>query len=299
MKIWAMESRSFVLFLLLIPVLAYTQGRFMNVEIKSTQLTDRHYMLQGAGGNIGLYVGDEKVFMIDDQFAPLSQKIMAEIDSITQLPVSILVNTHWHGDHTGGNENFGTAGAMIIAHDNVHVRMSQEQNRGGKITAAAPFIALPVITFDEGLTFRDLEEPVMMIHVDSAHTDGDSFVWFPESNVLHMGDCFFHKRFPYIDLNSGGSFRGAISAVERALLIIDQDTQIIPGHGPMASMQDLLYYRTFLITIRDRMISELQDHKTREEINSAEIVAGYEELNWAFITADRFVDIVYASMTDE
>ena len=202
-------------------------------------------MLEGSGGNIGLYVGDSETFIIDDQFAPLSDKIKAAIATLTDQPVTRLFNTHWHGDHTGGNQVFGSEGAQIIAHDNVYERMSTEQNRAGNITPASPKEALPQITFIDKMQFYALEEPVLFIHVHNAHTDGDALAWFQEINVMHMGDVFFNGRYPYIDLNSGGSLKGMIKAVEAANLLVNDDTQIIPGHGSMATREDLLSYHSF------------------------------------------------------
>ena len=180
--------------------LLFAQGRFDEVEIKEHKLTDNIYMLEGAGGNVGILISDDEVLMIDDQFAPLSEKLMAKIKELSGGKTTQLINTHWHGDHTGGNENFGNDGAMIIAHENVRRRMSTPIKRSGQVQPSAPEIALPVITFQEGMELHFLNEPIIVKHVHNAHTDGDSFVFLPESNILHMGDCFFNGRFPYICL---------------------------------------------------------------------------------------------------
>lgn len=277
----------------------YSQSRFDNVVIKEHKITDQIYMLEGSGGNIGLYIGDGEAFMIDDQFAPLSEKIMNKISELTDHKVQVLVNTHWHGDHTGGNENFGKEGAIIIAHDNVYERMSKDQERNGRVTPAAPEVARPVITFSDDMTLRYLEEPILLTHVHNAHTDGDAFVYFTESNVLHMGDCFFNQRFPYIDISSGGSFSGLIAAVETAAMIVDDETTIIPGHGPIGSKLDLLNYHKFLIDLRSKMESEIASGKTADDMDPAAMTKGYESWSTSFMNAKRLIGIVYASMTEE
>lgn len=290
----------------------FSQGRFDNVEIKETKLTDNLYMLEGAGGNIGLYVGEQETFMIDDQFAPLSKKIMAKIATLTDNPVSKLVNTHFHGDHSGGNENFANQGAMIFAHDNVLVRMTAKEEKEDADHVNAPIgklsrklkssrnntlpvgpVGTPVVTFSDQMSLRTLEEPVLMVHVHNAHTDGDVVVYFPESNVIHMGDCFFHKRFPYIDTKSGGSLQGVIRAVEAVKMMIDEDTQIIPGHGPMATYQDLEKYHTFLKTLKSRVAAAIRSGATLETIDHEAIVKGYGDWAWEFIDAKKIVNTVF------
>ena len=281
--------------LLLWSTLSYSQGRFDDVTITHHQLTDNIYMLEGAGGNVGILVSDEEVLMIDDQFAGLSEKLMAKISELSGGKTTRLINTHWHGDHTGGNENFGNAGAQIIAHENVRKRMSNPVKRSGQVQPAAPDVALPVITYQEAMQLYFLNEPIKLIHVHNAHTDGDSFVYLPESNVLHMGDCFFNGRFPYIDLSSGGSLSGAVKAAETALMVADDDTQIIPGHGSMATYQDLEAYKAFLSVIQDRITKFVADGGTKETLDPAEIIKDYEVLDGGFINAERFANIVLES----
>ena len=276
--------------------LCFAQSRFDDVTIKIHKLTDRISMLEGAGGNIGLYTGDSETFIIDNQYAPLSDKIKEAISTLTTQPVTRLFNTHWHGDHTGGNQTFGSEGAQIIAHENVYLRMSTDQNRGGKVTPASPKEALPDMTFEDRMHFYVLEEPVLFIHVHNAHTDGDALAWFPESNVMHMGDVFFNGRYPYIDLNSGGSLDGMIRAVEVANLLTDDKTQIIPGHGPLANKKELLAYHKFLTTLKERLLSQINDGIALDDINVAKMVSGFEDLNWNFINAKKIVSIGYESL---
>jgi len=245
-----------------------------DVEITTQQLTDGVYMLVGQGGNIGLSVGDDGVFVIDDQFAPLTEKILAAIAAITSEPVRFVFNTHWHGDHTGGNENMGETGALIVAHDNVRVRMSTEQvlERVGRpvtTTPASPDGALPVVTFTEDVSFHINGDVLHAFHVEHAHTDGDAIVHFVDANVVHMGDTFFRDRFPFIDTASGGSIDGVIAAAGRALAIMDADTQVIPGHGALSGREDLRSYRDALKTMRDAVAGLMRQGMTLEEIQEA------------------------------
>lgn len=291
-----------ILLLLAITLIATStiaQGQFDDVVIKETKLTNKIYMLEGAGGNIGLYIGDTEVLMIDDQYAPLSDRIMAKIKELSGKSTTKLINTHWHGDHSGGNENFGKTGAMIFAHENVRGRMSTEQVRGERVTPPSPDIALPVVTYSDAMQLYFMGEPVLVSHVHNAHTDGDSFVFFPESNVLHMGDCFFHQRFPYIDLGSGGSINGIISAAEAALMLVNDETQIIPGHGPMASKADLQKYHTFLTTVRQRIVDHITNGREMDSLDPDMVVEGYAEWSWGFINAERFTNIVFNSLSDD
>lgn len=291
-----MNKTILVAILSLVQFVIFAQGRFDDVEIVIHKLTDEAYMLEGAGGNIGLYVSQDHTFMIDDQYAPLSDRLVAAIGTLTKQSVTQLVNTHWHGDHSGGNENFGNAGAMIIAHDNVYERMSTEQVRGERITPASPEIALPVMTYNDKMTIYSMGEPIMVMHIHNAHTDGDSFVWLPESNVLHMGDVFFNKRFPYIDLDSGGSIDGMIHGVETALVLVNNETQIIPGHGPMADQEDLKIYLNVLHTLRSRVQESISEKIPLEEIKAEKITEGFEDLNWQFIDSERITTIIYNSL---
>ncbi|MFT4565440.1 MAG: cyclase [Saprospiraceae bacterium] len=186
-----------------------------------------------------------------------------------------------------------------MAHQNVYQRMSTAQNRAGNITPASPKEALPEITFDQKMHFYALEEPVLFIHIHNAHTDGDALAWFAESNVMHMGDVFFNGRYPYIDLNSGGSLNGMIEAVEVTNLLVDDTTQIIPSHGPMANKEDLLGYYSFLKTLKERLMKAINEGTALEDINVAKMVSGYEDLKWNFINAKKIVSIGYESLKNQ
>ncbi len=204
---------------------SYSQ-RFDDVKITTIPVTNQIYMLKGAGGNIGVSIGDDGVFVIDDQFAPLTDKIQAAIKSLSNGDIKFLVNTHFHGDHTGGNENMTKLGATIIAHDNVHQRMSTTPKRDG---SKQPKAALPVITFNDKMSLFINDEKIGVFHIDNAHTDGDALLYFTKNNVLHTGDTYFKGRYPYIDLNSGGSVKGYIEAVKLGLKLADEKTNI--GHN--------------------------------------------------------------------
>ena len=246
---------------------------FDDVEIETQRLTDNVYMLIGQGGNIGVSAGDDGVFIIDDQFAPLTEKIVAAIRQITSEPVRFVFNTHWHGDHTGGNENLGEAGALIVAHDNVRERMSVEQvlERIGRPAAtepAAPDGALPVVTFAGDVSFHINDDLLHAFHVEAAHTDGDAIVHFERANVVHMGDTFFRDRFPFIDTATGGSIDGMIAAAGAALALMDAETQVIPGHGPLSSRDDLTAYRDALRTMRNAVAALKEEGLALDEIQA-------------------------------
>jgi glyoxylase-like metal-dependent hydrolase (beta-lactamase superfamily II) len=247
---------------------------FDSVEIETLRLTDGVYMLVGQGGNLGLSVGEDGAFLIDDQYAPLTEKILAAIGAVTSEPVRFVFNTHWHGDHTGGNENMGRAGALIVAHDNVRERMSVEQvleriGRPVSTTAASAEGALPVVTFTEDVTFHINGDRLHAFHVSNAHTDGDAIVHFERANVVHMGDTFFRDRFPFIDTATGGSIDGIIAAAGRALAVMDAETQVIPGHGGLSTREDLRTYRDALKTMRDAVAALMERGRTLEEIQAA------------------------------
>lgn len=280
-----------------IPFILISQGRFDKVEITTTQLSDHTYMLEGAGGNIGVSIGDDGVFVIDDQFAPLSDKILNAIKAISDKPLKFLVNTHFHGDHSGGNENMTKAGATIIAHDNVKKRLESQQRDG----SYKPKEALPVITFNDKLNISINDESVAVFHVANAHTDGDSILYFTDSNVLHTGDTYFNGRYPYIDLNSGGSVNGYIEAVRRGLMVINENTKIIPGHGKVSNQEEYKGFLTMLENIRDNIQKAIDQGKTEEEVKTDDnITKRYDELGYGdgFINSERMRLTFYKSLID-
>ena len=271
--------------LALLSPLALGAQEMADVEIEVQEVRDGVYMLVGQGGNIGLSVGEDGVFVIDDQFAPLTQKILAAIAEITAEPVRFVFNTHWHGDHTGGNENMGEAGALLVAHANVRRRMSVEQvlqriGQDPSTTPASPDGALPVVTFTQDVSFHINGDRLHAFHVANAHTDGDAIVHFERANVVHMGDTFFHGRFPFIDTASGGSIDGLIAAAGEALAVMDGDTRVIPGHGTLAGRDDLQAYRDALVAMRGAVSDMMEEGMSLEEIQAARPIRAQAEA-WA------------------
>ncbi len=281
---------------LALPLTALAQD-FSKVEIKAQKLNDTTWMLVGAGGNMGLSVGEDAVFLIDDQYAPLAPKIKAAIAAITPKPVKFVLNTHFHFDHTGGNEALGKEGALIVAHDNVRRRLSADQliSFAGNSArqAASPKAALPVITVPGAISFHINGEEVHAFHVPNAHTDGDLIVHFKGGDIVHMGDVFFNGSYPFIDAGSGGSPLGMIAAFDRVLALAGEKTKIIPGHGPLADKAALQRTRDMLATLVGRIQAERRAGKTDEQIRAAKPTADFDEA-WGkgFIKADQFVQLV-------
>jgi len=270
------------------------------VTVKVVPVAAGVYMLEGLGGNIGLSVGKDDAFVIDDQYAPLSDKIKAAVATVTPKPVRFVVNTHWHFDHVGGNEAMAGAGAIIFAHENTRRRMSVEQfiQAFNMKIPPSPTAALPIITFTDTLTFYTNDDTVRTFHVANAHTDGDVIIHFRKANVIHMGDTFFNGRYPLIDLSSGGSMAGMIAAANQGLAMSNADTRFIPGHGPLGTRADLVRYRDMLVTVRDRVVKLIAQQKTLKEILDAKPAADLDAI-WGNgnIKADQFLTIVYGSLT--
>lgn len=241
------------------------------VTISIDTLNQNTFMLTGRGGNIGVYVGNNHVFMIDDQFAPLSDKIKTAISTLTSKPITYLVNTHMHGDHTGGNINFNTENTTLVAHDNVRKKLEAKglKNVSEKKMSQEDYEkSLPEITFSESMTFYDDNETIMALHVHNAHTDGDTMIYFVNENILHMGDTYFSGRYPYIDLNNGGSIEGYIAAHKKALMVIDENTKIIPGHGRPSNKKELKNYVMMLSEIQAIVQKEIDAGKTLDQVKS-------------------------------
>ncbi len=291
----------YTIILLLLPFLCSAQGRFDKVEIKTQKITDNIYMLEGAGGNIAVLTGEDGTLMVDSQFGDLSEKIKTAIAEIATGDLRYLVNTHWHGDHTGGNGNFNDAGATIIAHKNVRERVSTDQimKAFGREVKASPKNVWPEITFDEGMNLHLNNQDLMIVHVDNAHTDGDAFIYFTQANVLHMGDVFFKDRFPFIDLGSGGTIDGYIKAVQAALMISDSETQIIPGHGALANQADLMNYHQMLTTMKNRVQKATAEGKTVDEMKTAGLDEGFESWGTGFIAQDAFINTIWTDLNRE
>jgi glyoxylase-like metal-dependent hydrolase (beta-lactamase superfamily II) len=273
---------------------------FSGVEIVTHLAGQGVWMLTGAGGNIGVSAGEDGVFLIDDQYAPLTERIRAAVAKINGKPVRFVLNTHWHGDHTGGNENLGQAGALIVAHENVRQRMSVDQfmERFGRNVPASPAAALPVVTYNDAVTFYLNGDEIHAFHVPPAHTDGDSMIHFKKANVLHMGDVFFNGGYPFIDLGSGGNALGILEAVEQALELADGETKIIPGHGPLTDRAGLVAYRDMLRGSIDKVEALAAEGKSLEEVQAAKPTATFDEA-WGggFIGPDDFVAEIYQSLS--
>lgn len=270
--------------------------RFDDVKIETIQVSDHVYMLLGAGGNIGVSVGDDGVFVIDDQFAPLTTKIETAIKALSDKQIKILVNTHYHGDHTGGNKNMQKLGATIIAHDNVRHRLETTPKRDGSIQ---PKEALPIITFNDELNIHINGEKVAIFHAEHAHTDGDALLYFTESNVLHTGDTYFKGRYPYIDLKSGGSVNGYINAVKLGLKAINDATKIIPGHGSLSNKEEYETFLTMLETLKNLILTEIKAGKTEEEVaKNKALTKSYDDLNYGsgFINSEKIRRTFYVSL---
>ncbi len=270
------------------------------VEIRTEKLADGVYLLRGAGGNIGLATGADGTFLIDDEYAPLTPKVVAAVRAIRDEPVKFVINTHWHNDHTGGNKDLGEAGALIVAHENVRKRMSTDQFIAafGKKVPAAPPKALPLITFTESVTFHLNGDDVDVVHVPPAHTDGDSIVLFRKANVVHAGDVFFNGLYPFIDVSSGGSVDGMVGASDKLLALVDDHTKVIPGHGPLSDRAGLKAYRDMLATVRDRVKAMIADGKSLPDIQAARPSKEFDD-TWGkgFLTPDQFVALVHSSLT--
>ena len=278
------------------------------VSITSEDLGGGIHVLFGRGGNIGLSTGEDGALLVDDQYAPLTDKILAAVRSITDEPVRFVVNTHWHGDHTGGNENLGKAGSLIVAHENVRRRMNPADfaDLVGRSDQAAPE-ALPVVTFDHGVTLHWNDLAIEAVHAPTAHTDGDSIIFFRGANVVHMGDLFFNGAFPFIDVDSGGHVDGLIAAAEKVAAATDGQTKIIPGHGPVTDRATLVKYGEALQMARER-ISERVAAGQSEDDAAADYVALVTgigtDIGWApdaggFVNAERFVRLVHRSLSSQ
>ncbi len=277
---------------------AAAQVNYDTVQIRTVKAGDGVYMLMGVGGNIGVSAGTDGVFMVDDQYAPLSDKIKAAVAALGG-PIRFVINTHWHWDHNGGNETFARSGVVTVAHENVRHRMRVEQfvTAFNRHVPASPAGALPLVTFTDSMSFYLNGDSILVLHVPHAHTDGDAIIWFRRANVVHMGDIFFNGRYPFVDLSSGGSVDGMVAAVDRALALADGNTKIIPGHGPLADRAALRSYRDMLATVRDRIKRAVAAGQTLEQVQAAKPTAEFDAvLGKGTITPTLFVEIIYTDL---
>ena len=267
-----------ILGLLVWPALGSAQD-FDNVQIRTIPVAEGIYMLQGSGGNIGVSIGDDGTFIVDDQFAPLTDKIVAAIAELTDHPVDFVINSHWHYDHTDGNENFGRAGALIVSHNNSRRRMESDQviSLNGRAQAAYADVGLPKITFLESMRFYYNDNTIDVTYTGPGHTDGDAQVYFRDANVIHTGDMFVRYGLPFIDQPNGGSTDGMIEALWSIAGMINDDTIIIPGHGQLSTRADLLEFRMMLVTIRGRIKDEIARGRSADQLVAANPARGYAE----------------------
>ncbi|MEA1787427.1 MBL fold metallo-hydrolase [Arenibacter sp. GZD96] len=271
------------------------QGQNQDVLIEIIQAQGNVKMLKGRGGNIAVLAGVDKVLLVDDQFADMTPKILAAVRTVSDKPVHFLLNTHWHGDHTGGNTNIGAMGTTIVAHENVRKRLKDDQTTKNLSQSDA----LPEITFANGLNFHFDDEEITFFHSHRGHTDGDAMVYFMTSNVLHTGDLFFNGRYPYIDLNSGGDVQGYIKSVEHALMLINEDTVIIPGHGELATKEEYQDFLEMLRYLEKNISGAIQSGKTKEAILAdASLTQKYDALQFGtgFINGERIRQLFYDSL---
>ena len=278
---------------------SFAQQDFSGVEIQTIPVRDGLYMLLGSGGNIALSTGSDGAFIVDTQYAALSDKIMAAVRAAGGGDVRFVVNTHFHGDHTGGNENFGNAGATIMAQDNVQVRLSTAQvsTLDGSTTPPAPKAAIPVVTYPERMTFHWNGTAVNLYYAPNAHTDGDSIVHYTDLNAFHMGDTFFNGGFPFIDVGAGGSLAGYIAAAESVLARSNSDTLIIPGHGALATPDDLRAFLDMLRTVNGRITSMIERGMTEDEVVAANPTSEYNaQWGGGFMNAETFTRFAYQGM---
>ena len=294
-----------VMTLLLLPAVAFAQQPqdFSKVEIKVTKVSGNVYMLEGAGGNIAASVGDDGILIVDTEYGPLADKIQSALKSIAgDKPVRFVINTHYHGDHTDGNAAFGARGATIIATENLRKRL-ENGSTGGDGGALKfqqppqPKAALPVITYDDHMTVHFNGEDIRIYHFPAAHTDGDSVVYFSKSNVVHMGDEFIRYGFPFIDVNSGGSIQGMISACERAAAEFPPDVKVIPGHGAVASLDDIREYTKMMKDTMAVVQNALAQHTTLDQMKSQKILAPWQRYSGNFVNSDAFIETIYYSLT--
>src|SRR5688572_26746928 len=295
-----MRSFLALVFLCALPAGAAAQTDFSKVEMKATKVAGNVYMLEGAGGNIGVSVGTDGILIVDDQFAPLADKIRAALKELNQGKLRFILNTHWHGDHTGANAQFGPE-ATIIAHDNVRKRLSTEQKIPffKSTVPASPKEALPVITFDNSLSVHFNGEDIRAIHFPNGHTDGDSVIFFTTSNVVHLGDNFFAGAFPFVDVDNGGNVVGLTKNTGEIITKIPAGAKLIPGHGPLATIDDLNLYHRMLLETTDIVRKKVAAGKTVDQIKSEGLPEEWKSWGTRFIKTDQWIELIHISLTQK
>ena len=272
--------------------IAYGQNNdFASVEVTAHHVAGNIYYLAGRGGNVGVAVADDGIIMIDTQFAPLTDKIIAAVRTVSEAPIKVVINTHVHPDHTGGNENLRALGLPIAAHDNVRVRMAKGLGGG----EPAPAAALPAVTYADSIQLYVGNEAVRVIKVPPAHTDGDSIIYFENANVMHLGDVFRTTGYPVIDANNGGTAQGTLDALQMILDLAKPDTMLIPGHGDVSTVDDVREFRDMIAEVTDRVSALVDDGMTLEQVLAAEPTA---DLDARWGSPDRFLPGLYQSLTE-
>jgi glyoxylase-like metal-dependent hydrolase (beta-lactamase superfamily II) len=293
--------RALLLIAILFATISSTPAEEKKVEFKTFQLSDTVYMLMGRGGNVGISTGEDGLYIIDDQVRPVTKELLQAIRKISDKPIRFVINTHYHADHTGGNETIGGAGAIIIAHDNIHKRMTTEQVSIFMNSTTPPYAkaALPVVTFNDRMSLHLNGETATAYYVANGHTDGDSIIHFPASNVIHMGDMFFNGMYPYVDLDAGGSIEGMVNAAGLALSMANESTRIIPGHGQLAMTEDLKNYRDFLIKASTNVQALIDQDMNLQQIIASKPTEEWDEaLGKIWIKPAQFVTFIYNSLED-
>jgi len=267
-----------------------------DVQIKTIHAAGRVWMLEGRGGNLGVSVGDDGILIVDDQFAPLADKIQAALGQLGTGKLRFVLNTHWHGDHTGGNVVFGPL-APILAHTNVRGRLATRQEVMGQAVEPSPKEALPVITYDSGVSLHLNGEEIRAEHFPASHTDGDTVVWFLGSNVVHLGDLFFAGKFPFVDIDSGGDVPGLTKSIRRILDTLPAGAKVIPGHGPLSTAADLERYHAMLVATTDAVRRSIEAGKSLDEIRAAGLGAEWAAWGTGFIDTNEWIGFVHRSLS--
>ncbi|MGQ0761777.1 MAG: MBL fold metallo-hydrolase [Acidobacteriota bacterium] len=282
------------LFVALSVQISFAQQDWSKVEIKSTKVNGNVYMLQGSGGNIGVSVGADGILIVDDQYAPLADKIKAALKTLGEGKLKFILNTHWHGDHTGGNAAFSSEGS-IIAHTNVRKRLAEGMNITGRMVQPAAKEALPIITFDQSVSVHFNGEEIRALHFPRGHTDGDAVIFFTNSNVVHMGDLFFNGMFPYVDIDSGGDVEGYMKNVGEVLGKLPPGAKIIPGHGPLATAEDLKRFHDVMLKTTGIVRDKMKAGKTLDQIKAEGLPEEWKSWSWQFVTTDRWISTIHRS----
>ena len=285
--------KSFLIALLLSTPLFAQDRDFSKVEVKVQKVAGSVYMLIGAGGNIGVSAGEDGIVIVDDQFAPLAPKIKEALKGITDKPIKFVLNTHYHGDHTGGNEVFGRE-APIIAQTNVRKRLQSGSKNLGGTTPPAPKEALPVVTFDDKVSVWANGEEIRAVHFPHGHTDGDSVIFFTKSNVVHMGDDFFNGTFPFVDVENGGSVKGMLTDVQNVISTIPDDAKVIPGHGALSDKAGLRAFADMLKGTWNAVDAGRKAGKTVDQLKSEKVLEAWESWGKGFIKTDKWIELLYS-----